>query len=72
MNQVYRCTCFQISRYRTQTHVPNYPNWFWDQSISAEDRRRFKNLSEIVDKDGKAEERYDYNKLLQVPAPSWW
>ena len=59
-----------MSRYRTLPHVPNYPNWFWDQQISGLDRERFPNLKDIVDKDGSNTERYDYNKFLQEGAPS--
>ena len=59
---------FQLSRYRTLPHVPNYPNWFWDQAISKLDRERFPNLEQIVDKDGTNTDRYDYNKFLQEGA----
>ena len=45
----------QLSRYRTLPHVPNYPNWFWDQAISKLDRERFPNLQQIVDKDGSCQ-----------------
>jgi len=58
----------EIARYSTLPHVPNYPNWFWDQFISRLDRERFSNLKEIVDTDGKSSERYDYNKYLQAVA----
>ena len=59
---------YQISRYRTLPHVPNYPNWFWDQAISKLDRERFPNLQQIVDKDGSNTDRFDYNKFLQEGA----
>ena len=59
----------KVSRYRTLPHVPNYPNWFWDQQISGLDRERFPNLKDIVDKDGSNSLRYDYNKFLQEGAP---
>lgn len=58
----------EISRYRTLPHLPNYPNWFWDQAISALDRARFPNLQQVVDPDGTNTDRYDYNKFLQAGA----
>ncbi|XP_023328273.1 beta-1,4-galactosyltransferase 3 isoform X2 [Eurytemora carolleeae] len=59
----------ELSRYTTMPHVPNYPNWFWDQTISGLDRKRYPNLQEIVDTDGANTDRYDYNKYLQAAAP---
>jgi len=60
----------EVSRYRTLPHIPNYPNWFWDQQISGLDRARFPNLKDIVDPDGANTDRYDYNKYLQEGAPT--
>lgn len=57
-----------LARFTTLPHVPNYPNWFWDQFISELDRKRFPNLQEIVDRDGANTDRYDYNKYLQTAA----
>ena len=48
----------QLSRYRTLPHVPNYPNWFWDQAISKLDRERFPNLQQIVDKEWTCQRIY--------------
>ena len=48
--------------------MPNYPSWFWDQTISKLDRERFPNLEHLVDTDGSNTDRYDYNKFLQEGA----